>query len=726
MVALEVAGVVSVVHRAPGRGRTGLPRPDGARPTAWAALSLLLAAALAACSGSDPPEPPPPPPDPVRPTPEGMILADEISFLPAVLTSARQYRPNLVVSGDELFFTDGSDAPLKKVSTSGGPVAPLARRMGSPRLVAVRGDRVVWTVDDKLVETSPDPVANRILAEGNDAPTPDLLVDDTGVYWVRTDDSALCAPPCGKRIERVEEAGTVPLVDTDEVIAGIAQDATHVYWVEHSSDVFSPGCDCGSTVRRVPKAGGAPTVLVDGTLNGGFLADPPPGYLAVSWAPVGGIATDGSYVYFAHSQLETYRVVRVPVGGGAIEVITEFPATPSDLGEAPRRFALDATRLYWIDSSSLRAAPLSGGPRETIADGLDAPIGLVLDGESAFVVEDASWWGGGTVRRIPLDGEAVTVVLSGLDMPGSLALDGSRVYWTEHWRLGAAPRSGGPTRTLASGIEDAYFRIVVVGDDVLVVDGPLVKRVPKGGGTLEKLLELRIGGDVLALEPQDATTDGQAIYLVDRVRGPTANWVTRVPVDGSATTGFTKPGWAYSQDCVVRVAVDAEHVYWTGGSESPLFCTIERAPISGGEAVTLVDAPLYDFALDAGDVYFTETQIVHVGGGGTEYIGEYAVRAVSVEGGPIRNVLETRFPFLVAVADGMVFWTDPPRGLVSWARKDGTDVGLLEAGYFEADAWYADALTSDGTSVYWTNSLYGYVGKLTLRWPAAEGAAGAP
>ena len=62
------------------------------------------------------------------------VLARGIQFLPTAQLTSEQYRPTVASNGVDVFFSDSSDAPLKKVSIQGGAIAPLAAGEISQRL----------------------------------------------------------------------------------------------------------------------------------------------------------------------------------------------------------------------------------------------------------------------------------------------------------------------------------------------------------------------------------------------------------------------------------------------------------------------------------------------------------------------------------------------------------------------------------------------------------------
>lgn len=688
-------------------------RQRGQRVSRAVAVLVLLVSALAGCkrSGSGKGNPPPVPPGSgAAGSPSHTLLADGITFLPPLFRTSEQLRPSLVVIGDELVFSDSSDTPLKKVSLSGGAVTPLAQRMQPPDRIVVHGPRVVWTEGGRLMETVlGPPIRTRLLATGNLEVSPRVLLDDAGAYWVRTVDDSRCSPPCLRRLERVADGETVQLAEPKRQVADLAQDDAYLYWQESQMEPWTPDCDCGSTVRKVPKGGGASTVLVDGRLNGLSLA-PVPGHIPGSWFTVGGIATDATHVYFAEGRYPEDRILRVAKSGGSVEPLALVArSTDFDTARTPRRFAVAGQRLYWIDSTSVKSIPVSGGVPATLVDGLAAPVDLVVAGASAFVLERGTAWSRGVIREVPLSGAAATIPKSGLDWPTELALDGSRLYWTEEWRVATAARAGGEVTLLASGIQTHLPRIVALGPDILVADHHILKRVPLAGGAPEKVTVLSCTIPTASSgRVHDLVTDGASVYVTFRAGGPEPSSVCKVSLDGgSGIPHLAQSGPAGPHECVSRVALDAANVYWSSGSGGSLGCAIHRAPRDGGEVTTLFDGPAIDFAVEGGNLYFTGASIVRIDGDGTHSIGVESVNRMSVDGGPVTTWQQPGFPSILAVDAERISWIP-----IWWMAKDGTASGSWSAGEFDESSLYVDELIGDGTNLYWTNTLLGTIERL--------------
>ena len=217
------------------------------------------------------------------------------------------------------------------------------------------------------------------------------------------------------------------------IALGIAVDGTNIYWTSPT----------GSTVMKVPLAGGKPTTLASGQSS------------------PSAIAVDATNVYWTNSNGGT--VMTVPLGGGT--------PTALALGQAnPNAIAVDATNVYWTNKGTLKnnwgdgavmKAPLAGGPSTPIASNQDTPAAIALDAGNVYWTN----WGTtalGTVMKVPLAGGAPTTLATGRG-PEGIAVDAKNVYWMDDG-LGAlmqVPTAGGTATVLAhpeSGISYSTSR----------------------------------------------------------------------------------------------------------------------------------------------------------------------------------------------------------------------------------------------------------------------------
>jgi hypothetical protein len=182
----------------------------------------------------------------------------------------------------------------------------------------VHGQNVFWIDGGRLYETSLDGKTTTQLASGTrdlaTGVTADLVVDDSSVYWVNTVSGPSCSP-CTWIIQRVPLDGSAPvtIATANRSVVALTGDTDHLYWEESSLEPLSPGCQCGSKVQSVPKAGGTPLVLVDGTLNGNLPPPPGPGYVPASWLPAAGLAITANAVVFVKSGTPDYTLYSIPL-----------------------------------------------------------------------------------------------------------------------------------------------------------------------------------------------------------------------------------------------------------------------------------------------------------------------------------------------------------------------------------------------------------------------------
>src|SRR4051812_7019104 len=216
----------------------------------------------------------------------------------------------------ELYFSDASEHPVKRVSVSGGTPTPLAYRGGAPVRLVVSGGTVFWSDGGRLFRTSIETRETTLLASGNLETSPTLLAEGDAVYWVRTVSSGDCSPACIHRIERIAGGTTSVVAEARQEISGFIQDTAWVYWAERGFGPASATCNCGSGVKKAPKAGGPATLLVDGTLNGLFPPPPPP-FIQAGWSPSANVALSGGSVIFS----DGVRILSIPLAGGSVSIV---------------------------------------------------------------------------------------------------------------------------------------------------------------------------------------------------------------------------------------------------------------------------------------------------------------------------------------------------------------------------------------------------------------------
>jgi hypothetical protein len=598
----------------------------------------------------------------------GEDIASGIQFLPLWTSTADPNQSRLAIRGPHLLFNDGSAEPLKRTSHTGGLITSLAKALGTPLSVVVRGGVAYSSSRCTVFKASLDGTASTILALTNEYCDDQgrIAVDDANVYF-----TALATHPIStgmtRTIWRVPIDGGPPfaLVDVNERVIGLATDGANVYWGEE-------GFPDRGAVRRIPVGGGATADLVAGR---GFLK---------------GFALRGSELFFTESTYSSYRIVKVAATGGPLTVL----ATVTSL-DHPTAIAVDDTTVYWGIEGAVNAVPSSGGPVQTLIGGLDTPVGLAVTSNELFWTErqEASTRENGSLKKAPLAGGPVTILAHARDWPTDLAVDGSHVYWTEgtawygHYdgwgRIMRLPQVGGEPSVVADSGPGVLPPFAADDTHVYFANKSTLKKVPLGGGAVEQLWA---GGPISTSSIQAIATDGSDLYWTD---GGSSS-VYRMPVTGGAVSlvgvgGNGRPG---------PMSLDGTNVYWV---DQGYPSTIVRAPKTGGSVVTLARGyfTVSDLAVDGPHLLFSDSDSgaifrMSVNGGTTSYltdaerwsfnilaldqwdlywIGQETIRRVPKSGDPpsivAKGLLSTFVPNGLATdGRGGVYWNETARGTI--------------------------------------------------------------
>lgn len=218
-------------------------------------------------------------------------------------------------------------------------------------------------------------------------------------------------------------------------------------------------------------------------------------------------------MYFA----EGGGVRSVPVTGGSV---TTLAATQ----DRPRAVAVAEGTAYWLDSETIRAVPVAGGPSRLVRDGLQSPVGLDAAGSDIVWTESYCCPVSGRVLATTPSGGTARVVADLLDAPGAIVLNGDDVYWTEGLPIAQAAVGAGRVMrtsmlgatpaTVASGVSTATFTPFAIDQaNIYLGDGFTVKRVPIQGGQAE-LMFRDLGGPLGIV---DVASNGRHV-LPARVR----------------------------------------------------------------------------------------------------------------------------------------------------------------------------------------------------------------
>ena len=171
----------------------------------------------------------------------------------------------------------------------------------------------------------------------------------------------------------------------------IAVDSNFVYW------------SSGSSIRKVPLAGGTATDVATGT-DALYLA------------------TDGTNVYWSDFDMQGGAFVMAPVGGGTPTVLATGLSNPGDI-------TVDATNVYFANSSTLFGTKFWKVPR---GGGTPVMVALSPDFGAYEIAVDATdiyWAGYNRIGKAPIAGGSVTTFATGQLGAMSIAVDATNVYW---------------------------------------------------------------------------------------------------------------------------------------------------------------------------------------------------------------------------------------------------------------------------------------------------------
>jgi hypothetical protein len=221
----------------------------------------------------------------------------------------------------------------------------------------------------------------------------------------------------------------------------LAMDDTDLYWVED-------GSFAGASLRRVPRAGGAIETL------------------HVEPNRVYALALDSTDVYITQTTGEVGRIVRVPKNGDPAVVV----ATPFN----PLAIALDDDHVYYTEgvspAGSIWRVAKAGGAPELVADDVDGPYDLAVDGDHVYCTE----MNRGRIVRYVKSGGAPEVLADGWVGTVELAIDDHDVYFSacssgpcETVGIYIVGKSGGPTDLLSEVTLNVEGKIALSGDAVV-------------------------------------------------------------------------------------------------------------------------------------------------------------------------------------------------------------------------------------------------------------------
>lgn len=406
-------------------------------------------------------------------------------------------------------------------------------------------------------------------------------------------------------------------------------------------------------LKSIPASGGVATVLASRVVNPVAMAFSGTDVFWIDDEPVGGIGVCGSATI--------NRVLkRTSVNGTTRVLATDTncaPFTGNDI-------ILDGNTVFWISSTLspnnyyIHATPINGGASSIINTNFTTPVVALADRAGTLYWMENFFSMPGTIRSVPTIGGTISTVVSGfVSDANTFAVDATAVYYaTANFpynipttdALVSAPLAGGsPTTLLPSTPRIA--KLAVGGGHLLWFDASTVNSIPVGGGAQTVLATSTPN------TPLDILIDGSNALWTESsgaVHGETGS-IKSVPLTGGSPSVVYRGG-----DAPRQLTIDpSSQINWTEGGPVGLTEGFGRiARLTAGNTVQTVVS-----GLSSGSPTFiaTPTDLL--------IVDSWRIKRLSLAGG---------MPVTVAADDGPIA-----------------------------------QLTTDGTSVYWDNSLDGSVRK---------------
>ncbi|MEO7330358.1 MAG: hypothetical protein ABI193_17415 [Minicystis sp.] len=306
------------------------------------------------------------------------------------------------------------------------------------------------------------------------------------------DPAQSCAAPCGSGAVCVE-GQCHALVELDPSINGanegvctIALDALNVYWMT-------------SEVRRVPKAGGASTLLDSGT------------------ASPGGLVVDDNYLYWLNFGVQRAEK-NAPANPG-----TSAGSFYVDAGGNPTRLVGDGATLYYLEIGEIYQAATAAPPAPEAPPLAFSQTWSFADTAIAVDAENVYFWteGASVLSKVgKAGGQMVTIGTrenSTIDASSGIVADSSGVYFStapSPGKGGLVVKTGGGAgqgTVLVDGSQGANGVFTVDASFLYFMTPTGVMRMPKTGGAAVMLSPLSPPSPF----PTCIAADDAHVYWVD-------------------------------------------------------------------------------------------------------------------------------------------------------------------------------------------------------------------
>jgi hypothetical protein len=314
----------------------------------------------------------------------------------------------------------------KALILDGGPkdTAVTPPDAGAAESTPLHDEIVAFWVDDarlywatqKMQSCLHDDCANTTITYGGTSTYAEAAaIGQTAVFWAKPDspDTVLSCPNAGCTGTPTKVVRDPNLIPTVSFVA----DGDYFYWPSAFDTYRCPSSGCAEI----------PEVVVLGEVAAGMQIVGGYGY----WSRASSQPADGGTE-------TTLEIRRAPKDGSALPTTVKTISLSLGFGMGWGGFAVDATRLYWLDDAShvqsCAIESCEGQPPTPLVTTDDiGKYGLVVDAANLYWQESATGVAGGeAVKFCPLNGcsESQTLIDSAwLSNTPSFALDSNYVYW---------------------------------------------------------------------------------------------------------------------------------------------------------------------------------------------------------------------------------------------------------------------------------------------------------
>ncbi|APR77749.1 Hypothetical protein A7982_03096 [Minicystis rosea] len=261
----------------------------------------------------------------------------------------------VAVDAEYAYVSEGWGGRVVKIPKTGGAPIKLGE-MSNPAFLALDDNRVYVTASlpsGSQVVAVPKAGGTATAISELDEVCSGLATDATRVYCSGYNKAAIRA------LDKTSVSGT-SLCSTPNVPRGVFVDGDFIYW----------GAEEGATVGRVPKGGGAPTILAKSMELGGW-----------------NVAVDATHVYWSGMTGNGITVKSIPKAGGGTPTVIATEPTPGIV-----TVAVDDEHIYWANGNAgtVSAIPKGGGPVTVIGKNQGNVYSIAADNSAVYWVSNTT------------------------------------------------------------------------------------------------------------------------------------------------------------------------------------------------------------------------------------------------------------------------------------------------------------------------------------------------